>query len=344
MKTNTNDNRQASKKSFNRKSIFPIAIFLILWIIYMFDTGQWSLFIDNWFMSVTMIFGSFIAGASAEGGGAIAFPVMTLIFDIMPYTARNFSLAIQSVGMTAAAIIILRNKYPVEFRYLIPASIGGGIGIIFGTFVIVPLVPSPYVKMLFVTLWLSFGIILFYINRIDKREVFSNLPELSKIELALLLFVGFSGGNLSAILGSGLDIFSFAYITVRYHLSEKVATPTSVVIMAINSLIGFSLHYFVIQDFAAEEFNYWMVSIPVVLIGAPLGAYYINRQTRDFVSWLLYIIITAQFVGALVIIKPGGGLLIFSIAVFVFGLVFFYVFTRCSLLIKKEPELTKEKS
>jgi uncharacterized membrane protein YfcA len=253
----------------------------------------------------------------------------------MPATARNFSLAIQSVGMTAAALIILRNKYPIEYKYLIPASIGGGIGIIFGTFFIVPYMPATFSKMLFVTFWLSFGVILFYINVVFRRKVLEKMPDLSRIELFMLLIVGFSGGTLSSILGSGLDIFSFAYITIRYQLSEKVATPTSVVAMAINSLIGFSLHYFIIQDFAQEEFNYWLVSIPVVLIGAPMGAYYINRQTRDFVSWLLYIIITVQFIGALLIIRPEGMLLLFTILVFVFGLLFFYAFTRISYWIKR---------
>ena len=326
---------KSKQSKLNFRSLIPIVILLLLWVIYMLDTNQWALFKENWFMSVTMIFGSFIAGASSEGGGAIAYPVMTLIFDIMPNTARNFSLAIQSVGMTAAALIILRNKYPIEYKYLIPASIGGGIGIIFGTYFIVPYVPATFSKMLFVTFWLSFGVILFYINVFSRRKVFNKIPDLSGTELLMLLIVGFSGGALSSILGSGLDIFSFAYITIRYQLSEKVATPTSVVVMAINSLIGFSLHYFVIQDFAQEEFNYWLVSIPVVLIGAPMGAYYINQQTRDFVSWLLYIIITAQFIGAVLIIKPGGMLLIFTILVFVFGLLFFYAFTRISFWLKK---------
>lgn len=323
------------QKSFSRRSLFPIGILVLLWVIYMLETDQWTLFRDNWFMSVTMVFGSFIAGASSEGGGAIAFPAMTLIYNILPHTARNFSLAIQSVGMTAAAIIILRNKFPVEYKYLVPASIGGGIGIIFGTFYMVPYVPPVFSKMLFVTFWLSFGIILFYINVINKREVFEKMPNLSTIELALLLIVGFSGGTLSSILGSGLDIFSFAYITIRYQLSEKVATPTSVVVMAINSLIGFSLHYFIIRDFAQEEFNYWLVSIPVVLIGAPMGAYYINQQTRNFVSWLLYIIIVTQFIGAIFIIKPTGLLLLFTFLVFSAGLLFFYGFTKISFLTKK---------
>ena len=31
-----------------------------------------------------MGFGSFIAGATTEGGGAVAFPVLTLLFEIPP--------------------------------------------------------------------------------------------------------------------------------------------------------------------------------------------------------------------------------------------------------------------
>ena len=38
----------------------------------------WNKFEENYFMSLTMYLGSFIAGATSEGGGAIAYPVMTL--------------------------------------------------------------------------------------------------------------------------------------------------------------------------------------------------------------------------------------------------------------------------
>ena len=326
---------QAGESGFWKRTAAPLLVLILSWSLYMSASGSWHLFLENWFMPVTMIFGSFIAGASAEGGGAVAFPAMTLAFGIDPYTARNFSLAIQSVGMTAAAIIILRNKFRVEFNYLWPATLGGAIGITVGTLYLIPLFPPAFVKMLFVSFWLSFGFVLFYINNIDKREVVQGIPALSGIEIFSLVIIGFAGGNLSALLGSGLDIFSFSYITVRYHLSEKVATPTSVIIMAINSVIGFLLHQFVLADFGEEEFNYWLVSIPVVLTGAPLGAYFIDKRTRHFVSWFLYLVILAQFIGALFIIKPRGSLMIFTIAVFVGGLIFFYSFTRCSASTRK---------
>jgi uncharacterized membrane protein YfcA len=49
-------------------------------------------------MTITMIFGSFIGGATAEGGGAVAFPVMTLVLHLTPSVARDFSFMIQCCG------------------------------------------------------------------------------------------------------------------------------------------------------------------------------------------------------------------------------------------------------
>jgi len=49
-------------------------------------------------MSITMVIGSMVAGATSEGGGAVAFPVMTLALKIKPSIARDFSLMTQSCG------------------------------------------------------------------------------------------------------------------------------------------------------------------------------------------------------------------------------------------------------
>ncbi len=314
------------------RSILVSAIILFIWLIYMDINQQWYLFKENWFMSITMIAGSFIAGASSEGGGAVAFPVMTLIYQIQPDIARNFSLAIQSIGMTAASYIILRNRYPVEWKYLIPVSIGGLFGMVLGTLYLVPLLPAAYVKMLFVAFWLSFGLVLFYVNQISRRNVVVRLPILTTNGNLILGLIGMAGGSLSAILGSGIDIFSFSYVTMRYQLSEKVATPTSVIIMAINSVFGFLLHKLILNDFGTIEFHYWLVCIPVVIIGAPIGARFINARTRKFVADFLYLIILIQFIGAFIIIQPRGILLLFTLIVFLFGLLLFFIFAKTKFI------------
>jgi len=45
-----------------------------------------------------MIVGAFIGGATSEGGGAVAFPVMTLALALEPRVARDFVYVSQSVG------------------------------------------------------------------------------------------------------------------------------------------------------------------------------------------------------------------------------------------------------
>ncbi len=313
-----------------RKSaqVAPMIFMLTVWLIYMSATQQWGLFLErseagiqNWYMSVTMVFGSFIAGATSEGGGAVAFPVMTLLFKVQSAVARNFSLAIQSIGMTSAAYLIIVRRIPIEKTYLGLCSLGGGFGIIFGTYAIAPFVSPPYIKMLFVTLWLSFGVALFYANEFKQRKTRNQLPHLPKSEKIILTGVGFLGGIISALTGSGIDISSFAFVTTRYNLSEKVATPTSVCLMAGNTVIGFLLHAFILRDFFnTDAFHYWLVAVPVAMWAAPLGAFFISQRTQQFVAYLLYVLLVLQFVGACCILKPTGALLVFTVAVFVAGL------------------------
>lgn len=281
-------------------------------------------------MSVTMIIGSFIAGASSQGGGAVAFPVMTLIYNISPEIARNFSFAIQSIGMTCASYFIIQKKITIEKKYCFLSIIGGAIGLTIGTKYIVPLVTASYVKMLFFSFWLSFAFVLFFLNHIRKRKVRDKLPKLDIVKKTGLIIMSIIGGIFTSITGSGIDIITFSYVTLRYRLSEKVATPTSVIIMTVNSIIGFFIHLQVLKDFGAVEFNFWLVCIPVVIIGAPIGAYVANVLKRLQIAKILYVIIIVQFIGACYIIKPTGNLLIFTISVFICGIVFFLICAKAN--------------
>ncbi|MDZ7607457.1 MAG: hypothetical protein U5K79_18135 [Cyclobacteriaceae bacterium] len=104
--------------------------------------------------------------------------------------------------------------------------------------------------------------------------------------------------------------------------------------MAINAIVGFITHRFLIGDFGMQEFNYWLVCIPVVVFGAPLGAYFISNRTRAFISRFLIVVIVLQFVGAVLIIKPTGALLSFSVIVFFVGVFFFFGFAWLAKYIR----------
>ena len=167
-------------------SIFiPLIITHIIWWTYSIINNSFYIFteeingISRYYMSITMIFGSFIAGATSEGGASVAFPVMTLAFGIIPSIARDFSFMIQSVGMTAAAFSILFMRVKIEYKSIIYCSIGGCGGIIFCLQYISHHLPPPFSKMYFVSIWFAFAFSLFWLNRTHDRKVYDIIPKWS---------------------------------------------------------------------------------------------------------------------------------------------------------------------
>ena len=294
-----------------------------LWLYGMVAGDRFGLFDSNWFMSVTMAFGSFIAGATSEGGGAVAFPVMTLGFKIPPSVARDFSLLIQAVGMTAAAITILWTGVKVVTPALIWASLGGAVGICCGLEFIVPHVAPPYAKMLFTASWLAFAFALFWINRYHDREVHARIENFLPRHAVLLVGFGIVGGIISSITGSGLDIVTFSLLVLRLRISESIATPTSVILMAGNAVVGAFYRGAVQGAIEPRAWDFWWVCVPIVVIGAPFGAWYIKRRSRLFVANLLYASIAIQFIAAVIIVPQSPKLTIFTVVTFLAGVAAF---------------------
>jgi uncharacterized protein len=310
-------------KSLPKTYLYFFFLVMPIWLWYMLTHNGFALYATNWMAPVTMVFGAFIAGASSEGGGAVAFPVFTLLMDVPAATARNFSFACQSIGMTAASMLIIGMKIPVSWRAIIYTSIGGVVGLLLSTFYLVPLLPGAATKIFFVSLWFSFGFALYLSNKNEKREVNQDLQNFKQSDIFRIVFFGFIGGAITAFFGNGIDIFTFCLFTLYYRISEKVATPTSVIIMTINTILGFLLHLFIIKDFQDQAFHFWLCSIPPCIIFAPLGAYVISFFSRQGIAKLLYAIIIVQYVGALLVLRPAIPQLLSSMAVVILGFSFF---------------------
>jgi uncharacterized protein len=316
------------KPSFPKPYLFFFCIVIGAWLYYMLTNQGFALYQSNWQAPLTMVFGSFIGGASSEGGGAVAFPVFTLLLNVPSATARNFSFAIQSIGMTAASLVIIGLKIPVSIQAIVHTSLAGVVGLLVGTFGIIQYLPGPETKLFFVSLWLSFGFALYLSNRNSTREVFTDFQHFQLKDQLIIYVFGFVGGIITAIFGNGIDIFTFCLFTLYYRISEKVATPTSVIIMTINTIIGFGLHFFVLKDFQPQAMHFWLCSIPVVIIFAPLGAYVISFFSRFVIAAFLYVIIVVQYLGALYVLKPSFTALAFSFLIILVGFLFFYMVGR----------------
>jgi uncharacterized protein len=309
--------------------IVPPLVVWTGWLALMLTSGRWELFASGWHMSLTMAIGSFIAGATSEGGGAVAFPVMTLVFQVSPQVARDFSLMIQSVGMNSAAFTIFTLRIPIEWRALIFAGLGGAFGVIVGLEFLV--LPPAFAKMLFVSTWLAFAVALYWINRYREREVRLHIEAFGARHALMLATTGLIGGLVTSVTGSGLDICTFALLVLRLRICEKIATPTSVVLMGMNSAVAFAYkHHFIVGGMAAQAWEYWWVCVPVVTLGAPLGAWFIRDKSRYFVANILYVSIALQFGWAIYVLEvlSRPGLAAFSTATFLTGAGLFWYMAK----------------
>jgi len=318
----------------------PAIFFHLLWWSYMIKHNHFSLFEDKWYMTVTMIFGSMIAGATSEGGASVAFPVMTLAFDITPVVARDFSFMIQSCGMTAAMFTIFYMGVRIEERSFTYCSFGGLFGMIIGLEEIAPKMTPPQKKIGFVSIWFAFAFSLFWLNRNIGRHVhleIQNFPGVYHWRALSLIVAGFIGGIFSSVAGSGIDICSFATLTLLFRISEKVATPTSVCLMAINTCIGFGWRQFYMGGVAPESWEFLAVCVPVVVFGAPFGSVLGSYCHRLVLAAFVYVTDTVQIIAAYVIVNNDGKLdtelLVTGILCIVFGAIFFTGFSHVGMYL-----------
>ena len=241
---------------------------------------------------------------TSVGGGAVAFPVMTLALTINPNVSRDFILMIQSIGMTAASFTIFFMRVRVEWRAIIWCSLGGIGGIIFGFHLVDPYIASTTKKLGFVSIWMAFATVFIFLNRSAKRRTFCDIIDFNWWRLLVLVLFGFIGGIFTSFFGNGLDISSFAILTLLFRISEKVATPTSVIVMAFNSIVGFYWRGVIMADITQEAVDYWLVSIPVVVIGAPFGSLVGSHFHRLVLAALVIILDTFAFASAYAIVEP----------------------------------------
>ncbi|CAD5119158.1 DgyrCDS7797 [Dimorphilus gyrociliatus] len=318
--------------------LIPFLIVEFLWFSYAIQHSIWEKFTTGYTMTLTMIFGSIIAGMTSEGGGAVAFPVMTLLLKIDPVKAKDFSLLIQSCGMSCASFSIFFMKVQVEYNSIIFCSIGAIGGGIFGYEFVDKKLTAAQKKMLFVCIWFTFAFSLFLLNFRKKRKTFRQIVNLQWWTYPILLLTGFVGGIFTSFTGSGVDICSFSILTLLFRVSEKVATPTSVVLMAFNSFFGVFWRNFIHEGISTVTWDYFLVCAPIVVVGAPIGSLFGTHFHRLVLAALVYIVDVASIVTAFIIIKPTGSLLGLSLGAIGAGFIFFLAITKIGDKLLKSLE------
>ncbi len=303
-----------------RPLVFSVALAGVVWTLWAVvgRSGAAESVIEHWPVSLTMVFGSLVGGGTSEGGGAVAFPIFTKVLHIPAQQARLFTFAIQSVGMTAASLTIVFRRIPVERTLIRYAAPGGIAGMVISSVFIAPAVPAPLVRIYFTALLAALGIALsvIHIRRIDDRN--PSIPMVHSREKLTIGLAGLLGGVVSGLVGIGENTLIFIIGVLLFRISEKVITPTTVILMTIASLTGFACHAIVLRDFVQPVVGYWLAAVPIVVIGAPLGAVLCSRLSRRSIRLILVALIGADVVSTAILVPATLGVRIGAVVFLVF--------------------------
>ena len=150
------------------------------WLAFVVFGGYLQTVADHWPMAAAMAAGSYVAGSTPMGGGTVGFPVLVLLMDLPAMLGRDFSFAIQAVGMTSASIYILCSRQELEWPMLRAALPGALVGTPLGILFVAPLASDLFIKLLFAAMWCSFGLLhLRRINEITADEPINKMLRVS---------------------------------------------------------------------------------------------------------------------------------------------------------------------
>jgi len=272
-----------------------LLVFYTTWFAIVASAGLWEVVRANLPIAAAMVGGSFVGGSSPVAGGTVGFPVLVYVFGRPAILGRNFSLAIQSIGMVSASIYILTRKRRVEWRILRPALVGAAMAMPLGFACVAPYVADVGVKVLFSVVYASFGLL----HIVRLRDIVANDgPSTTRFSADSVIGfgVGVLGGLLASIVGVGADILLYGVLVLLYQTDIKIAIPTAVVLMAFTSVVGsgcVALGAIWSPDSRTsviEMAPYWLAAAPVVVVCGPLGSFVSRfvprRALLGFVAFL----------------------------------------------------------
>lgn len=272
-----------------------LAGFYCVWLWLVVGLGYWPTAKEHWPIALAMALGSYAAGSTPMGGGTVGFPVLVLLFEMPASLGRDFSFAVQSIGMTSASIFILARRQPLAEAILKGALLGAVIGTPLGIFFIAPLIPELWIKIVFAVIWASFGLLhLYRINEIASHSGMIEFNENWDFRLGLILGT-LASATVVSVTGVGIDMVVYSALVLICRADLKIAIPTSVVIMAFNSVYGVAIKSLTV-GMQPGVFENWLAAAPVVALGAPLGVFVVAWVSRKLTLLFVAMLCVGQFV------------------------------------------------
>ncbi len=187
-----------------------------------------------------------VLGLVGSGGSILTVPILVYLFALNPVIATAYSLFAVGATSLIGAVKNIQKKL-IDFRTAIVFSIPAFIAVYITRKFIVPALPEHFFNIAGIEVTRDIGIMLFFaiimilaaVSMIYEGKEKAFKEKKGNFNYPLIVIEGFVVGILTGIVGAGGGFLIIPALVLLAKLPMKNAVATSLLIIAIKSLIGF---------------------------------------------------------------------------------------------------------
>lgn len=250
-----------------------------------------------------------VLGLVGGGGSILTVPILVYVLSVDAITATAYSLFV--VG-TSALVGAIRNaqKGMVDFRTGIGFAIPAFIAVYLTRKFLVPSIPDELFTVNSFVVTREIGIMVFFAvimvfaaySMIKERKDKIKEEQEVKYNYPLIILEGCIVGVLTGIVGAGGGFLIIPALVLLAKLPMKKAVATSLMIIAIKSLIGFIGDVGNVQIDWVFLLVFTLISVSGIFVGLYLNKFFDGKKLKKGFGWLVlvmgvYIILKETVIG-----------------------------------------------
>ena len=235
-------------------------------------------------------------GLIGGGGSILTVPILVYLFKIEPVAATGYSLFI--VGITSLIGSFSHYKQGnIDWKTALVFGVPSIAGVYISRAILVPLIPAQIASLGFIELTkplfmlLLFSVLMIFasLTMIRKSKVRSTAGVIS-YNYKVIFIEGIVVGMLTGLVGAGGGFLIIPALVLFANLPMKKAVGTSLIIIAVKSLIGFS------SDLQTDMVINWdlllgvsVISVIGIFIGSYLSKFISNEKLKPAFGYFVLV-------------------------------------------------------